>query len=84
MAQLFVEAAVSVLWAAVLAIHTRRLLRLASVAIPASPRARVRARLHRVWFWLGREEFWRGTQHDCLYGMQLTLMLFALGLGAAG
>jgi len=31
-----------------------------------------------VWWWLGREEFWRRVQADTWYCLQITLMLFLL------
>lgn len=67
------------LWGAMLAVHTRRLLRLAQVEHVDSLRNQpLRHRAERVWWWLGREEFWLKVQFDCVRCVQLTLMLFIL------
>jgi hypothetical protein len=60
-----------------LALNTRRLLRLAHIeARSAIWNAQIRQKLSRMWWWLGREEFWRSVQSDALQCMQLTLMFF--------
>lgn len=65
------------IWSIMFAIHTRRLFRLAQVALlPALRNRAERQRLNRVWWWLGREEFWRNVQYDCVRCLQLTIMLF--------
>jgi hypothetical protein len=67
------------LWAAILILHTRRLMRLTRVVAFNAPRERVlRHRLRRAWWWLGREEFWSAVERDSLYCLQLTLMLVVL------
>ena len=70
------------LWATMLALHTRRLLRLAHVEATRSLQNRyLRQQLRRMWWWLGREEFWRTLQADTMRCVQLTLMLFVLAWG---
>jgi hypothetical protein len=76
------ELIVIVLWSAALSIHTRRLLRLARIESAHTAGNPIRQRLDRVWWWLGREEFWEAVQADCLHCMQLTIMVFFLVLGA--
>lgn len=83
MVTILVEVVVVVMWSAVLFLHTRRLMRLANaVALSPTPQSGLRRRLHRAWWWLGREEFWRGVQQDGVSCIQLTVMLFMLGLSA--
>ena len=66
-------------WAATILRHTRRLLRLAQVNtawIVQDQRAGPLTR--RIWWWLGREEFWRTVQLDALRCVEITLMVFVL------
>lgn len=82
MVELIVQIVVITLWGAMIAIHTRRLLRLARIEAPVSLRKHeLRQNLSRVWWWLGREEFWRAVQVDGMRCTQMTLMLFVLALG---
>jgi hypothetical protein len=82
MVEMFVQLAIVAMWGCILVVHTRRLLRLAQVDAPALWREQNRrVRLARVWFWLGREEFWRAVQADGARCMQLTLMVFMLAWG---
>ena len=69
-------------WAATILRHTRRLLRLAH-ANPAwaSQDQTVRPLANRIWWWLGREEFWRTVQLDTLRCVEITLMVFLLVYG---
>ncbi len=80
------QGAVTMIWAVLLTIHVRRLLRLsAQPGVTQHVRRRVqrqvRRRLERMWWWLGREEFWRTIHLDCLRSVQITLMIFAFGWG---
>jgi hypothetical protein len=69
-------------WGATLTIHMRRLMRLARLRAPALPRdPQLRRKLERAWWWLGREEFWRGMQADLLQALQLSLLIVILGWG---
>lgn len=81
MLEALVQLAVIMLWSAALSIHARRLLRLARVEAAPTTTKQIRQRLDRVWWWLGREEFWRAVQIDCLRCTQLTIMVFFLVLG---
>ena len=69
-------------WAATLVRHTRRLLRLA-YANPAWDARDLTARplANRIWWWLGREEFWRTVQTDAFRCVEITLMVFLLVYG---
>jgi hypothetical protein len=70
------------MWAATLVIHIRRLLRLAQLeTLGVWHDQRLRRKLTRVWWWLGREEYWRDVQIDGLRCIQLTLMLFLMVWG---
>jgi hypothetical protein len=81
---LIVQMSITVMWAAMLVLHTRRLLRLSRVIAFAAPRQHVlRHRLRRAWWWLGREEFWTDVQRDSRRCMLLTMMLVLLAWGIA-
>jgi hypothetical protein len=83
MREMIVQLAIVTIWGVMLGIHTRRLLRLAQVQTIDSLRNHpLRHRLNRVWWWLGREEFWRMVHLDCLRCVQLTLMIFLLAWGS--
>ena len=60
---LFVQLAIIGIWAAALVIHTRRLVRLAQIESLRPWDHQLRRTLVRVWWWLGREEYWQATQH---------------------
>jgi hypothetical protein len=69
-------------WAATILRHTRRLLRLAQVNTAWSSHDQPgRPLTSRVWWWLGREEFWRTVQGDTLRCVEITLMVFLLVYG---
>lgn len=72
-----IQTAIILVWATVVLNQTRRLLRLAYIepGHTSFRRAHIRQRLDRMWWWLGREEFWNNAQSDTLYGVQITLML---------
>lgn len=85
MVESIVQLVIVGMWAVILAIHTRRLLRLAKVESLAQwGERRLRPKLDRVWWWLGREEYWRAVQADVLRCMQLTFMLFLMAWGMYG
>jgi hypothetical protein len=86
MIETVVELVIIGMWTAILSIHTRRLLRLANVEpLLSNPRdQRLRVQLNRVWWWLGREEFWRGVESDGVRCIQCTVMLFLFVWGIAG
>jgi hypothetical protein len=66
-------------WAATILRHTRRLLRLAQVNTAWIVQdQRAGPLTSRIWWWLGREEFWRTVQLDALRCVEITLMVFVL------
>ncbi len=82
MVESIVQLVIVGMWSIILGVHTPRLLRLAKVAtLVQSGERRLRPKLDRVWWWLGREEYWRAVQTDVLRGMQLTFMLFLMAWG---
>jgi hypothetical protein len=82
MIEILIQLVIVGMWAAMLGIHTRRLLRLAQVELPTLWGERhIRPKLNRVWWWLGREEYWRAVQVDGLRCMQMTFMLFLIVWG---
>ena len=79
MFSLLVQLSITCVWAATIGVHARRLLRLAHFEIGVGQsNAVLRRQLDRIWWWLGRAEFWRDMQHDCLQSLQLTLLIFLL------
>jgi hypothetical protein len=76
---MLIQVVIVAMWGAVLALHTRRLLRLAHAEVESGTLDQhLRRRMHRVWWWLGRDEFWRKVQDDTCHCLQITLMLFLL------
>ncbi|NJN16505.1 MAG: hypothetical protein HC822_09640 [Oscillochloris sp.] len=63
-------------WGALLILHTRRLYRMARVPVAtAGNRLRyMRSKIERMWWWLGREEFWFRMQRDVLRCIEATVM----------
>src|SRR4051794_3430290 len=85
MVESIVQLVIVGMWAVILGVHTRRLLRLAKVESLAQwGERRLRPKLDRVWWWLGREEYWREVQADVLRCMQLTFVLFLMAWGIYG
>lgn len=76
---------VTVIWGSLLAIHTRRLLRLARVEQLRrwDEQLRLRSGLNRIWWWLGQDEFWKDVRVDCVHCLQLTAMLFMAAWGVS-
>lgn len=76
---LLLQLSITCIWGATIGVHTRRLLRLAHFEFGGGQGGELlRHRLDRVWWWLGRAEFWSDLQHDCLRSLQLTLLIFLL------
>ena len=76
---LLIKLSITCIWAATIGVHARRLLRLAHVGIGAGQcGGMLRHQLNRIWWWLGRMEFWSDLQYDCLRSLQLTLLIFLL------
>ena len=79
---ILLQLAIVAAWAATILRHTRRLLRLAQVNMAwSSQNQRVRPLTSRIWWWFGREEFWRTVQLDALRCVEITLMAFLLIYG---
>ena len=79
---ILLQLAIVVAWAATILRHTRRLFRLAQVNTAwAAQDQTVRPLANRIWWWLGREEFWRTVQLDALRCVEITLMAFLLVYG---
>jgi hypothetical protein len=68
-------------WAVPLLLHVRRLFRLATVPIIADRRLYVRNKAQRIWWWLGRDEFWGGLHRDVLRAIEASLMIALIALG---
>jgi hypothetical protein len=76
---LLIQLSITCVWAATIGVHARRLLRLAHIEIGAGQyNGMLRHQLDRIWWWLGRTEFWGDVQRDCLQSLQLTLLIFLL------
>ena len=85
MVKFIVQLVIVALWAVMLTIHTRRLLRLAQIeSLTQWGERRLRPKLNRVWWWLGREEYWRAVQIDVVRCMQMTCMIFLMAWGIYG
>ena len=79
---ILVQLAIVGAWGATIFRHTHRLLRLAYAdSAWASQDQTVRPLANRIWWWLGREEFWRTLQLDALRCVEITLMAFLLAYG---
>src|SRR5262245_7634882 len=82
MVGIIVQLAVVGMWAATLIIHTRRLLRLAQLeTLEVWHGKRLRGKLTRMWWLLGRDEYWRAGQVDGAGCLQMTLMVFLMAWG---
>jgi hypothetical protein len=82
MIESIVQFSIVLIWMALLAVHTRRLMRLAHVEVVSRAHQPVRHQLGRVWFWLGREEFWRSVYPDGVRCAQLTVLVYLCAIGA--
>ena len=78
---LFVQIAVCGIWALMFGLQVRRLLRLSSIEIVSRWGGHLRQRIDRLWWWLGREEFWSGVQGDVVRCLQITVMVFLTAWG---
>ena len=79
---IFLQLAIVAAWAATILRHSRRLLRLAQVSTAwTSQDQRDRPLTSRIWWWFGREEFWRTVQLDALHCLEITLIAFLLVYG---
>jgi hypothetical protein len=62
-------------WGFLLMLHLLRLYRLARVPLAIDRLHYVRYKAERMWWWLGREEFWMTAQRDTLRCFELNLMI---------
>lgn len=69
------------LWGTTLALHMRRLFRLATIPATTDRTRYLRGKAQRIWWWLGRDEFWERARVDTLRCIELTLMVGVLALG---
>ena len=82
MVAMLIQLAITAMWGALLIGHTSRLFRLAHAHVESGTLDQCRRRrMHRMWWWLGREEFWRTAQLDALRCVEITLMAFLLVYG---
>jgi hypothetical protein len=82
MVGIIVQLTIVGMWAATLIIHTRRLLRLAQLeTLEVWHGKQLRGKLTRVWWLLGRDEYWRAVQVDGARCLQMTLMIFLMAWG---
>jgi hypothetical protein len=68
-------------WGVPLALHMRRLYRLAAVPVSADRALYVRSKARRMWWWLGRDEFWDALRHDVLRSIEVTLLVALVVVG---
>jgi hypothetical protein len=68
------------LWAVPLTLHVRRLYRLAVVPVSADRTLFVRSKARRMWWWLGRDEFWDALRGDVLRCVEASLMITLIAL----
>jgi hypothetical protein len=82
MIEFLVQCSIVSIWVVLLAVHTRRLLRLAHIEVANRSHQPMRNQLGRLWFWLGREEFWHSVYPDGIRCAQLTLLVLICAIGA--
>ena len=76
---MLIQLAITAMWCALQVAHTRRLFRLVHAGVDSGALDQhLRRRMHCMWWWLGREEFWGRVQDDTCYCLQITLMIFLL------
>lgn len=68
-------------WGIPLLAHLRRLYRLAAVPVSADRSFYVRSKARRMWWWLGRDEFWEAMRRDVLRCVEVTLMVALVAVG---
>ena len=65
MVAMLIQLTITAMWGALLIGHTRRLFRLAHAHVESGTLEQCRRqRMHRMWWWLGREAFWGNVQTD--------------------
>lgn len=78
MTGILIQLLLIIVWSVALTIHGRRLFRLAVVPAIADRRRYLRQKAERMWWWLGRDEFWREMQNDTFRCIQLSFMVLIL------
>ena len=76
----FIQLLLIGLWGTTLVLHTRRLFRLASVPVAINRARYLRGKVQRIWWWLGRDEFWEAARKDTTRCLELSLMLVLLAM----
>lgn len=69
------------IWGVPLVLHLRRLYRLAAVPVMADRSLYVRSKARRMWWWLGRDEFWGALRQDMIRGVEATFAVALVVLG---
>jgi hypothetical protein len=75
---IFLQLVITGAWGAALVIHARRLLRMTAVAVSIGDSRFLRQRARRIWWLLGRDEFWRATCADVVRCLEVTVMVAVL------
>lgn len=75
---IFLQLVITGVWGAALVIHARRLLRLTAVPVSIGDSRFLRQRARRMWWLLGRDEFWRAACSDVVRCVEITLMVAVL------
>ena len=79
---LLLQLMIAGVWASTVIIHTRRLFRLACVAqLHKWEQTRLRSGLNRLWWWLGKDEFWNAVRLDCQRAIEVSLLIFLIAWG---
>lgn len=79
---LLLQLIIAGVWASTIVVHTRRLFRLACVAqLQKWENIRLRSGLNRIWWWLGKDEFWNGVRADSQRAIEISLMIFLIAWG---
>jgi hypothetical protein len=67
-------------WGVPMVLHLRRLYRLAAVPVSTDRSLFMRHKARRMWWWLGRDEFWGLLGRDVARCVELTLMIALLAV----
>lgn len=76
-----IQLAIISAWGGLIFLHTRRLYRMATVPVMADRGKYLRSKAERMWWWLGREEFWARIQRDSARCIEATLLVLIIALG---
>jgi hypothetical protein len=75
---ILLQLVISGAWGAALLIHARRLLRMTAVTVSIGDSRFLRQRARRIWWLLGRDEFWQVACVDVVRCLEITLMVVVL------